>query len=362
MIPLTGIPPAVKDLPQAFSRGFGLGFILPATLFTTAIAFLLQKYTAFSVSIDALRATDISPAVYSLALLLLAAVVLLSRFNRVIYLLLQGYLPPLSWNSRAKRWFWSEVRRQRAEAQMLRERFVQGDLLATEFGRYTALLFRLSETPSTQADILPTRFGNAIRSFETYAHDVYGADGVAVWLRLLSVASTDYASAVKDACTEVDFHVNCCMLALVLAVSALGVGLAETPYDIIVREVSYAWQVSWYGPVPVGTSSRGFLAIWSPILQLVPFGSLLWFVAACLAARIFYGFAVATIPAWGDLVKAGFDCYLPKLADQLGYKLPHSDAKRREFWRQFSEMVTYRCPPGEPPFFRSEDWLFPPRR
>ncbi len=76
-----------------------------------------------------------------------------------------------------------------------------------------------------------------------------------------------------------------------------------------------------------------------------------------MLSRVFYYWAVAAVPAWGDLVMAGFNCYLPKLAELLGYQLPKTDAKRRQFWEQFSSVVGYRRYPDGSPYFKPEDWL-----
>lgn len=216
--------------------------------------------------------------------------------------------------------------------------------------------------PRTEADVLPTQFGNAISAFETYAYDVYGADSVMIWPRLLAVASKEYASAVQEARTQVDFHIGCCVLAFLLALLALLLTLQQIPFGIVIREVGYAWEISHHNPALGGASGRGLFNTWTPILELLPFAKLLWLISSGVASRIFYCWAVAAVPAWGNLVMSGFDCYLPKLAEQLGFTLPRNDARRREFWQQFSEMITYRSLPGEPPVFRSEDWLFPPRR
>lgn len=347
------------NLPKLLDRNFVLGFVLPVLLFAVAALFLLRDYSFAGAWLDSLLAKDVTSAAYAVAIVWLLAVILL-LLNHAIYRMLEGYLPPLSWRRGAARRFWTHIQQWQTEANGLRERY--DDLTQAELKRYNELRGKLSDLPTTGEDVLPTRFGNAIRAFETYSYDVYGADGVVLWPRLLSVASKDYADAVQDARTQVDFLIGCCVLALCLAVLALVVAFQQTQFDVLFKEVAYAWDLSYRAPIPDGNSTRGLFMIWRPLLLLIPFGKLLWFIAACLAARIFYCFAVWAVPAWGELVRAGFDCYLPKLAEQLGYTLPRNDARRRAFWQEISAMMTYRTLPGEPPFFQSEDWLFPPRR
>lgn len=278
----------------------------------------------------------------------------------MIYRVFEGYLPPLSWRTRAKRRYWCRIKEQQLRACELRSRAEQAGLTPDEQARYDKVRLWLSSMPAAENYVLPTRFGNAIKAFETFPEDVYGVDAVTVWLRLLPVVSKEYADAVEQARTDVDFHIGCCTLALLLALLALGVALLQTPFDVIATEAAYAWHLTWQTPVSAA-ANRGLLAIWLPLLALVPLGKLLGLVAASVAARLFYGFAVAAVPTWGELVIAGFDCYLPKLAEQLGFTLPKNDARRREFWSQFSAMATYQPLCGEPPFFKVEDWLFPPR-
>jgi hypothetical protein len=84
-------------------------------------------------------------------------------------------------------------------------------------------------------------------------------------------------------------------------------------------------------------------------------GPLLWFLWFCLAslplAYVFYICAVKSIPQWGGLVKAAFDCFLPNLAEQLGYQLPTTEFERVEFWTTLSQQMIYgREPDGKSPF------------
>ena len=287
--------------------------------------------------------------------------ILLLLLNHWLYRLLEGYLPPLSWRRRAARRFWQSVQRQQVEATRLRSDNARAALTADALARYSELRLWLSRMPGAEADIMPTRFGNAIKSFETYSRDIYGADGVVLWQHLYSVMSKEYASAVQDSRTQVDFHVNCCTLSFLVGLVALVAAIQHTPFAIMATEAGFAWELSRHAPVADGTTSGGWLSTWIPVLCLIPFGKLLWLLAASAACRIFYCLAVAAVPAWGDLVTAAYDCYLPKLAEQLGFMLPKTDAQRRRFWQEFSDMATYRPFGGRRPVFRAEHWLFPRR-
>ncbi len=340
------------NLPKLLDRNFILGFIVPVLLFAVAALLLLRDHTFTGALLDTLLAKDATSAAYAAAAAWLVAI-LLSLFNHTIYRLLEGYLPPLSWRRATARLFWTRIRQWQVETGDLRDRY--DNLTAAELASYNDLRLKLSGAPSTEDDVLPTRFGNAIRAFETYPYDTYGADGVEIWPRLVAVASKEYAAAVQDARTNVDFHINCCVLSVVLA----GIALTQIPFADFAGEMSRGWQLASHLLPNDGVWGGELFGVWLPILERPPFGKIVWFAAACFAVRVFYCFAVWAVPAWGTLVKVGFDCYLPKLAEHLGYPLPKNEARRRVFWQQFSAMVTYRTLPSEPPFFKPEDWLFP---
>ena len=83
---------------------------------------------------------------------------------------------------------------------------------------------------------------------------------------------------------------------------------------------------------------------------------LLWIVGSLIAACLFYEWAVSRIPAWGELVMGAFDCYLPALASQFGFKLPGTEAERRLFWTTFSQQLIYRREPDGRLPFNVEAW------
>jgi hypothetical protein len=68
---------------------------------------------------------------------------------------------------------------------------------------------------------LPTRFGNAIRSFEVYSRIIYGLEAIDGWPRLLAVIPADYRQAIDDAKAQVDFWVNIWMGSLLIWMGSL---------------------------------------------------------------------------------------------------------------------------------------------
>jgi hypothetical protein len=207
---------------------------------------------------------------------------------------------------------------------------------AANLARYQAVMLSLAVQPARTEEVMPTAFGNAIKAFEVYPREVYGVDGVPMWLRLAAVLPSGFAEQVAAARSQVDFMVNATFFALVTEACALGRFAAETDW-----------------PTMVGAARSGR---WADLPALVAWWELAWFAGAMGAAVVCYRLATALVPAWGDLVKAAFDIGLPRLAAELGFALPPSDAARRCFWTTFSRAVTYRRHADGSLMFDPEAW------
>ncbi len=85
--------------------------------------------------------------------------------------------------------------------------------------RYRDLLLELAQRPPKRS-ALPTAFGNAIKTFEMYPQEVYGADGVTLWLRIAGVAPKPLLEATTETRAQVDFMVNASFFSLVIALCA----------------------------------------------------------------------------------------------------------------------------------------------
>lgn len=162
--------------------------------------------------------------------------------------------------------------------------------------------------PDKRGLILPTRLGNAIRSFEYYSDREYGIDSVEIWPRLVSVIPTDYAVSIDDTKTTFDFMMNCSLLSAVLATAVFIVGVVY-PSSLI--------------------SAGGFY--W-----FIKIGALL-----CLS-YFFYRLSINRAQAWGLLIKSAFDLYRWDLLKKLGYQQQFVTREaEREHWREVSRQAIY---------------------
>lgn len=184
--------------------------------------------------------------------------------------------------------------------------------------------------PPKESSVLATDFGNAIKAFETYPKEIYGVDGVTLWAHLSMVMPKDVAEAIEQTRTQVDFLINCMLFCLLFAALAVVRCLYTAPWPHIV-EAGY-------------------------FLGKIQYGWLFWTGAGVIAACIFYRWAVRQVPEWGAVVDAAFDCYLPKLAEQLGYELPLTAKEQEEFWMTLSQQLIYRRDPDDNLPFDVDRW------
>ena len=168
--------------------------------------------------------------------------------------------------------------------------------------------------PDKKSFILPTRFGNVIRSSETYPHKQYEMDSILFWPRLCQVVPKDSLAAADDAKSSMDFFVNCSLLSGVLALLLFIAGIATT------------------GPaMPPATLLRWVAEA---------------FVAA-LCSYVFYASAVSRAAGWGMEVRSLFDLYRWDLLKKLGYQqTPSSREGERAVWSALTRQFLYGDPPA----------------
>ena len=313
----------LSSLPKLVDKNFVIGFFLPALVAIFAGAWIFPGLTV----LDPVRSLGASEKILSdltyIALIVWAIAILLMAANYTFYRILEGYLPPISWMRPLlllHRW---RFRRLKAQYKSLRNDWQTAvdsdrdfpDDKKREVERLQLKL--LSHFPTSEMEVMPTYFGNLIRSFEVYPREVYGADGVAVWLRLASVMPKDFMELLEGARAQVDCFVNFTYLALLFALVSL---------TIAASDANWHQMPDWGAFGPVGHRH-----------VIVSVGAFVF------AGFTYYWAANCTI-AWGGLVKSAFDCYLPALIKQLGFMVPPTETERREFWAEFSTLITYQLP------------------
>jgi hypothetical protein len=325
----------LTTLPKLADRAFILGYFLPTLLFALVALVLFSDVPTAQEWLKSLTEKDLGKAAYLLLSVWVVSVVL-QILSHPLYRLLEGYSLPARLAEARKEANRKRLRQDLAELRKLFERWAtEGDQFpAADLLRYRTLKRELAKRmPPLERQVLPTDFGNAIRAFEVYPNEVYGADGVTTWLRLATVIPKAFGEQIQDTRTTVDFLVNCAFYSAVIAL----LGIARMIY-------SARWH-SLFDSSPPGTFVCNIEYVW-----------LLWTAGGLVAAYLFYRWAVVSVGAWGDLVITAFDCYLPALAKQLGYELPKIAKDREKFWADFNQQIIYRKDPrGNLPFV-PEEW------
>lgn len=309
-------------LPKLFDKNFVIAFLLPAALAAMALAWLFPGVEILrplaSVTVQEKSLAELT----YLVLLIYGGALVLMMGSTLLYRQMAGYAFPVSKIGR-----WRERERRKRDA-LIKEvddldsrRESQGEgFAAADRARLRKLMRKQRDRfPPPETEPLPTRFGNVLAAFHSYPSEVYGASGPVTWLRLLSVTPKEFLGEIDDARAQVTCLMNIFYLLALVVAAALVKAAIDTPWPLL-------------GTALAQMDLRG----WQP--QIV-------FVAALsggLLLRPIYLFTVERAGAWGDLVKAMFDCYLPKLAGQLGYAPPANADARRRFWKEVSAQLLYR--------------------
>ncbi len=292
----------LSSISKIADKPFVIGFLLPSLIFVlVASALFPLPGWAQSIVNDLQRESTAFAGLTYLVLVIWLISTTLLLLNYDLYRLFEGYLPPMKWFTVCQ-----SYHRWRHERLLKKADAARAEKLATSGPLRVALL---SEYPLDPKFILPTAFGNVLRSFEQYSWDVYSADGVALWPRLVSVLPKEFVAQMDNDRSQVDFPVNLCVLSWVVAAIALG--------ELVFRaRQMQLWMDLW--PLAADT------------------------VVALSVSWLLYRWATHALGGWGEAVKAAWDCYLPALAGQLGYVVPDDEVARKTFWRRISAHVVYR--------------------
>jgi hypothetical protein len=175
----------------------------------------------------------------------------------------------------------------------------------------TAAAMELNRRYPAIEKMLPTEFGNAIRSFESHPRGRYHLDGIAVWPRISAMLTDGERSELEDASTDLAFWVNA------LALVTIGGTL-------------FLFERLWHRP---GAAAETIAVEAAVIVATTALG---WFM---------YRQAITAAVRWGDPVRAAFDVHRLELYSSFGVRQPTTqdddkvlgDALGRLIW--FAEPV-----------------------
>jgi hypothetical protein len=306
------------ELPKLFDRNFAVGFFLPVAIFIALSGWILSQYP-FGPNISIFLGTQLLIETTILGLVSWVGGIVLLALNRDLYRLMEGYgtFNPL------KLFTWLEKRRFQQMSDQL-EKFddeyreciaAKKEFPVKSRTKRNELMRQLAEEfPDKEEYILPTPFGNVLRSFEVYPRVMYGLDSIDAWGRLLAVIPKDYLELMDAAKSQVDFWVNIGIAFLLLLVEYLVLAMALNP--------------------PPNT--------WVTLL-LIALGTIAP-IRATSSAR-----------EWGDFVKSAFDVHRFKLLEELGIDLPKDRDEEKALWIRYSQAIIYRLPDRLPDLKTTEN-------
>lgn len=293
------------ELQKLFDRNFAIGFFLPSFLGIVSTALVLNQHV-FRVDIFALEQFRLLAFTTVLGVLGLIGGIILLALNRVLYRILEGYgaynpIRLFGWIERRRyRDLWNEVGRLGSE--YWDSVNAKQEFPPTLNERRDKLLRRLAvEFPDQEQYLLPTRFGNALRSFEAFPRIMYGLDSIPGWGRLLAVVPAQYTDLLAGAKAHVDLWVNLGLVSILLEIEYFGL--------MIALRTSPNW---W------------MLGTWIVLAIIAPFA------------------ATSSAYEWGDFVKSAFDVFAPRLREELGIEQPRDREEEFAQWEAYSRALIYR--------------------
>jgi hypothetical protein len=213
----------LSNLPKITDRAFFIGYLFPVLCFVASLIFFLDKQAIAllnKLGIDSLAEGDkLEKAAYFTFFVWTFSIILMLT-NKVLFWAIEGYCLPFK-NEHLRR---REIGRFKLKKTQLNELSSEWRRNEREFPfelqlKCTRLARELaSDFPSKESSIMPTRFGNIMRSFEDYPRSVYGADSIPLWLHLLSVIPKDFLCVVEDAKTQVTCLLNVFWLSWVMII------------------------------------------------------------------------------------------------------------------------------------------------
>jgi hypothetical protein len=169
--------------------------------------------------------------------------------------------------------------------------------------------------PARHARVMPTAFGNVIRSAEDYAHHRYGFDVIQLWPRLSVVLPIEYLVDVETSMIEYETPLMVSFGTAILASSTLLLMFSTI-------------------------STAAFVAI---------------FVGTCIASWIAYRLSLRAVRNYGDLMRTAVDLYRTDLLEKWWPELLALDDDRRRLAALREFVITGKKPrveglaPADPP-------------
>lgn len=283
-----------------------ISFVLPATLFLAAIGLTLKAESPDPRLVEQWLSWSSDSQLLVAGLSAVTVGMLLLGLNTALHRILEGHL-----GIRQVPWLWDRLsQRQIAKRDDLKQRLsalqtTEGDSPGSLRGAF--LIEQLMRYPSEATQIGPTRYGNAIRSFESYGATVYGLDSQTLWHEVIASAPESARTEQEGARAYVDMLVNLVFLSVTFAVIAL---------------------------------ARLILDFTTP--RAIALG------VGVVMIPIWYRLAVQAVHQWAGTVRALVNLGRKPLAANLDLELPKNHGEEVDMWLQIAWLVREGPDPADP--------------
>lgn len=314
----------LSSLGTIFDKAFIVGFMLPTILFFTALSSAVPGFDLFGVRLSALTQENAPNVAYAILVIWIMSL-LLSIANMRLYRVFEGYYWPSPMAEAGKKIQLDRFQALVQEYEKLSKVPAEPQLApCSDYRKAQSVLRKLrSSYPYAEHDLLPTRLGNAIRSFERYPNRVHGADGVALWMRVLSVAPDRAVALIDETKSRCDFFLNVCVYSIVFAVAMIFMSMAML-YNLSYGECAAA---DCRSEIILTGVTRIFLAL----------------TAGAMAVTSYLE-AVSMAQSWGNAVRSLYDVSLCTLLEKIGIDGSASDAIKRQALRDLAMQAVYAEP------------------
>jgi hypothetical protein len=298
---------------------------LPTALALGAAWFLVYRHTPFLQSwLHGWITLDHSEKLWVFIGLTASIAFTMNAFSRELYRILEGYLLWPQWLQTVA---------------VLRQLRIKQQLQTQPSGagwRRGLALEKLAQYPFDDAQVTPTRFGNALRAFETYGKTRFNLDSQTLWYELCAVAPKSLQTAIDDARSSVDFFIAMTYLNFLLGVFSLACAIYQCgPLQLVL--------------VSIISFALGLLCQW---------------------------LAIRTTGEWAAAVQALVNVSRLKFAESLGLEVPKSLTEEKKMWGLVTRYTYYartndgaaldqykkkaapkfvRCPGGDKPAAATEN-------
>lgn len=171
--------------------------------------------------------------------------------------------------------------------------------------------------PAHLDDVLPTRFGNALRAAEDHAVQRYGFDGVTFWPRLIHVIPDSYKATIDSTRNELSFLVNMSILSMTFScLCILAIFHAMGTTDVV----------------------SGNAAVFGVVA-----GSILKYLFAAalgvIGCGFFYNASIISLGSFTLTIRASFDLFRLDLLKKLELERPNDFDEEFDTWSNLNELI-----------------------